>query len=1371
MEKVTIRFLAVSFVLFLCFASVDCQWGFGLGKGGDLDWLVSNMGELDKFDLSQNRDKSGGIAIPKQHQTPGRMAIGRRYGRFIQSADDSSEPSDSSSSSSEEISVGNGDTIYSRFLENRQNNNNDGLDNQQGGGEGYNNEGEEHVYNGETGTESETQTGDNWNFNDNSQNRQSGSEHSAWHRNGGNGEGSQYNAQEMQSNQGVTYDKRSPQAHPGQQGRAGQGRQQSQQGQRGGQGRSGQHRFRNWADYQRQQERNNLGEEYEREDVTPINNSNGGHGQSGSQGQGQNEAEDRMPHAGNQSPASNGFAYEAIEPEDRTTPAVTSNKKTTPSQQEYEAEDVTTSAPGGSVTSGRVTFQRSTTEEYEMEGSRPTTSAPKANKENYNTWESGMNPNGGKPIRTGPGGRAPGPNSRGRWVNIGQMPYPRKANNAVKRNEWSAYASSVDGSSPGNGIQPRQSSVDVNPNKRQPTPKQGRIAEPVNNRQTLSGNGNSPGRQGLTDTWVGPDQNPNQKPSENAAVGSWLDTVSNTQMNLPSQPMKPNPANNNQQPKQEPLVRPSDRIPSHARPAFQSGRHPASVRPMFPNRHNQIAKPTSPNGQRLPPVKSSSFPATRNKPSTPTRWRQQPIRPAQPSGRKPEQTAQRPSWTGGSPNNVRQLPQDGWIDPPVWQDKTPRQPIQKTNTKPKNQPWNSGRISNVPGPVQHHRKPLGGRDFQRKPWNGKNLNKPNNQPRQPKHVMKKPENDILTSTQSTWRGVPVSPTLNIIDPKFSGQMPTRRGKNPPAWTNPPSDSAGRHPVNRDNIPNEKPSGSIPNQRDQPVVNDINKSVQPSKPIDSGKHMYPNDISKNPSWGGDIISPFSGDFVTEKPMVGGTKVSKRPDTGQVTVALKLHVSDASVPKLQVNDWGNTPQRGDFVYKPKPATVPQGHKPKGSRNTNRINTPDRFHANPDKPTYRDIETSTFSVINPNSKTSHTGPAIVRPTKNNRRPLNQQNRRQPPVKQEPVKNNNEHLKQIKNLINKQHPATVIKQFIEMTTANSFGVSGTQEHNSLITNIDDTLSSDNPQIINLLRDIARANKRAGTGHQQQGVPQNDVIAKMSSTAVLGNRPKTLDMASSHGSIVDGVDAEALLNSNANLHGIINSKNPGLSKPSAANSILTTRLESTKNKPPYPGFPAAGNDDAVNFGELSMTVKRVNGEPRPVENVELGQLKNVNAGQGSSKNVINIKNGRTIAPVNPTPESVTPKSWSEYNPDPWQKGVNTKPSTQSNIPGSAAGGQNGNYTASRDKGGRQNVSGTTERQQTAPVVQRQFQTVLTAQRRRQGGGGVWRSAAGGEGAWKVAARNEARELVLEKEGHWNSLSHGTRDQKVAKSDSRLRSG
>ncbi|XP_033757976.1 dentin matrix acidic phosphoprotein 1-like [Pecten maximus] len=470
MEKSTIKFFAVSLVLFLSVPAVNSQWGFGLGKGDNWDLLWSNIGDLDKYDLNKNSNELANNVTPRQTSNPGGTSLRSRYGRFVQSADSSDESDDSSS---EEISVGIGETIYNTYLGNKQNDNYDNrLERQPTAGE-YNTEGEEYVYNREAGTGSETETDNNGQNSGNSQ-RQSGSWKSPWTETGSNREG----GFTKQNNQDMNYEKRSPHNQRGQQGQIGQGVDQGQRGNTRGQGPSGQQRYHSWADYQRQQQRRNMGEEFEPEDVTPA--SNGGQGQGQGQGHGrgngqlgENEVEGNMRQSGAQASATTGSEFEWIEPEDRTTPASVSDKKTTTgtefewiepedrttpasvsdkktttARQEYEAEDVTTQAPGGSATSGRVTVRGSTTEEYEFEGRKTTTTDPKNSKQSVDTWESGMATNPNKPGQTGQGGKTPDGNFRGRWVDIGERPQQQNVVNSTDKNGWAMYAGSVEGSGP-----------------------------------------------------------------------------------------------------------------------------------------------------------------------------------------------------------------------------------------------------------------------------------------------------------------------------------------------------------------------------------------------------------------------------------------------------------------------------------------------------------------------------------------------------------------------------------------------------------------------------------------------------------------------------------------------------------------------------------------------------------------------------------------------------------------------------------------------------------------------------------------------------------------------------------------------------------
>ncbi|XP_033757978.1 uncharacterized protein LOC117340320 isoform X2 [Pecten maximus] len=318
-----------------------------------------------------------------------------------------------------------------------------------------------------------------------------------------------------------------------------------------------------------------------------------------------------------------------------------------------------------------------------------------------------------------------------------------------------------------------------------------------------------------------------------------------------------------------------------------------------------------------------------------------------------------------------------------------------------------------------------------------------------------------------------------------------------------------------------------------------------------------------------------------------------------------------------------------------------------------------------------------------------------------------------------------------------------------------------------------------------------------------------MSSTGVLGQHPNTIDMAPGHGSIVDGVNAEVLLNSNANLHGVINSKDSKRYRPANGNSVLhSSKLENTKNRAPYQGFRTSGTDNDIHFGEISLKVKSVNAEARPLEEAEVGGPGNVVPGSNNSvknseqtqkgdvsngkysnngntidqnvgrtnvnKATINTGNKRVKTDTKNVQSSIDSSSASTINPvvhtessaksesntNPSQKESNTKPSTQSKSSSTAR---------SQTRVAQQTVSGTIG-QQTARGARIQHQAQRRIQRPTQGGFGTpWRGGVDGGGVWKAAARNEARELVLEKEGHWNSLSHGIKDRKTTHFSNRRR--
>ncbi|XP_033758408.1 pollen-specific leucine-rich repeat extensin-like protein 2 [Pecten maximus] len=495
----------------------------------------------------------------------------------------------------------------------------------------------------------------------------------------------------------------------------------------------------------------------------------------------------------------------------------------------------------------------------------------------------------------------------------------------------------------------------------------------------------------------------------------------------------------------DPAIRYPDARDSAGRdPTVRSpgGRNPALVRP---NRFNPMARPERPSRHRSPPAQPSVPSPTPIRSSTQPRWRQQPVRQSPPRGPKPEQTAR----TNISPNNVREPSPEGWVDPPAMDKQAPRQPSRETNTN-----WNAlnGGQRNVPRPQ----------------WNQFQ------QPRQHNRVVKKPENNVHRSGQQTgpatihkvvrpaqpnrrvvpgpsnfnnvarpqqqdWRANSGSPKVNNVGSKVPTQFPAGNSKvlssvvgqgRPLMRPDSTSGPAGKNTVNSNSLPIKKQTHPIPFKDRQPVFKDINSALSSRSGDNSG----------NPpaDWHTDTQPQAVVDHVTEKPVVDGTKVSKKPmmpDTSHVTVAMKLDVSDASVQSLKTNDWGNDLHRGDFVYKPKPTKVPRGHKSKGSVQNKWVNNPDTTRVNQEKPKRGRIETSTFSVIRPNSQTAHTGPAIIRPTKQNSHPWSNNN-----TIEAAGEGSNMHMKNIKNLIDQQRPSSVIKHFIEMTTENGLDASGSQ-------------------------------------------------------------------------------------------------------------------------------------------------------------------------------------------------------------------------------------------------------------------------------------------------------------------------------------------
>ncbi|XP_060064041.1 uncharacterized protein LOC132544458 [Ylistrum balloti] len=274
-----------------------------------------------------------------------------------------------------------------------------------------------------------------------------------------------------------------------------------------------------------------------------------------------------------------------------------------------------------------------------------------------------------------------------------------------------------------------------------------------------------------------------------------------------------------------------------------------------------------------------------------------------------------------------------------------------------------------------------------------------------------------------------------------------------------------------------------------------------------------------------------------------------------------------------------------------------------------------------------------------------------------------------------------------------------------------------------------------------------------------------MSSTSVLGKNPNTIDMAPGHGSIVDGVDAEVLLNSNANIHGIINIRDPGTAKSPSVNSLLgNTKLENTKNRTPYPRFHASGRANDIHFGAHRMEIKSVNGEARPVEEIGSSTQEYVKVPKGSKGNKIvnqsaiktennglNIAGNKNIVQsqvgTDKASTSTTSNSWSEYSPNPPHKDANTKRTTQPTFL-EAAGNRAG---LNKGEGEQQTASDTAGPQSGAQI---QPKALRRTQGPNPGGfGASWMEGMGGTGAWKAAARKEARELVLEKEGHWRSVN------------------
>lgn len=1446
----TLRIFTVFFGLFLSFPAAYCQWGFGLGKGGGWDFLWSNMGDLDKFDLNRNSDGAINNAISKVISDADNKSLRRRYGRFVQSVDSSDE----SDSSSEEISMG--ETLYSAYLDSKHKSNSN-YENRLSRTRGkHDNEGEEVVNTGETG--SGTGVANNGNARGKSRSGTSFWSGSSEKRSGVTGENTR--------NTGVNnYEKRSPHNRQDQQGR---GRSSQNRGQ-------GQQRYRTWAHYQRQQQMRNQGEEIEPEDVTPGSTYGQGHG-----GMGDYEPEEGIPQGGGQTQGGIGADHEAIEAEDRTTKPSVSNTQKTTTTQEYEAEDVTTVAPGGSVTSGRVTVRGRTAEvENEFEGRKTTTTkAPKKTRPALNTWESGINTSSGNQNQAGQGRKTQDTHFQGRWVEIGEKPYQRQIDNSKAKSGWTTYAGSVEHVN--QGTKQTETNRENPTNEKEAVTKQESVPDSLSNGQThpRTGNPDSQRTEGNTfgSAWldtsprfganaINQDTNTEQQLNQASLIQQEFEgtrTTAHAKPSINANPAQTRPKATNrftpmaQRPAQTQLFNPNGHTPTTVRSQVRGTqgtiRQPSHTGTPMQRKMSSIASnanvspkhnvhETAPEGwvDPHPVVPRNSAPESPKKNMPPTNVHEtapegwvdpKPLVPmtVTPNSRRtdlspinvhqtapedwidpkpvvPEIVTPIPSRTNTSPTNVHQTAPEGWVDPqPVVSGRITPKPSRinlppntayKTTTegwvdpKPVNtQTSNTDRNKHDWQNVQRHFGPQ-----QRFPTQPSHLNNDNRQfqlPRQHNRVISKQESRIF---RPTVQQVPSKSPM----PENTGTNLTRRR-------------------NFQTIPEKKPVNSIPHQEKQPIFKDINSAIA-HQTEEKGSHAYPQSSSgKRKNGNINIERPSAVDHVTEKPMVENTKVSKKPmlpETAHVTIAMKMVVSDPTAKESKGNQGGSNRQRGNFVFMPKP--ILRGHKAKGSRQTNQANKPDTPNVNQQKHEPIVFETSTFSVIKPKSKSSKPVPAIIRPNNDNRQSWGSDNNiDKAAVKTSPDRNR--HMKNIKNLIDQQRPASVIKHFIEMTTENGLGASGSPTNTDLITNIDQTLSSDNPRVLNLLRDIERTKQQPtqDQGQQQKGLPRNDVIAKLSSTGVLGQHPNTIDMAPGRGSIVDGVDAEALLNSNTNLLGVISSSNHKIFE---GNSIMDSQNpENTKSRTPILRLTGPVND--MQFRTLNVKVRRVNGEQRPEEEaVGLGkvvqgsknsvkivskthQSKNVNANSGaySTDNVKerNISGGqKTVAKTvtNKASETISTdinnvhidsnsasnnkqttskhvktsvKSSPDSSPNLTQNKISSNSNTNVNAKSSSGSltsgksSQSNKYTPGtverRRATSRQSASTSGQGSATAARVQAQ------ALRRLQQPGGFGSHSRSGSDtgeAWKSTARSEARELALEKEGRWNSLSRGTKDK------------